>query len=410
MSKKICIVSQSHLCRNPRVLKESIALSQAGYYVNILTAIYSDKLLREDLELLKNTAIKYEFYSNLSVPGFGSFKSRLIKKLAVILQIKFNIESKFSLGYSIRLLKKKCIAHLADLYIMHQELATVIGSEMIDKYNVAFDLEDWYSEDLLPSARKTRPIQLLKKAEKIALERGVCCYTTSNAMAAGLKAAYKNNKLPAVIYNSFDNTGLSKQADRKAGPIKLYWFSQTIGAGRGLEFFINCMAKSSFGWELNLRGNIDQNYHDYLKSIMSSKDSLIILPMLKNDEILNDMTNYDLGLALEPAFPPNKNLTISNKFFHYMAGGLPVIASDTKGHAEIWLKNPEIVFLYKQNDQVGLTDLLNIIGNKINNGSFQNLNEVVIKTYKTNFSWNIEEKKLVNLISSSFISPFYKNQ
>jgi hypothetical protein len=402
MCKKILIVSQSHLCRNPRALKEAIALSKAGYSVSILTAIYANDLLQQDLELLKNTTINYTFYSNLSIPGFTAFKSRLIRKLTVMLQTKFNIESKFSLGYNITHLKKKCLAYNADLYIMHQEIATIIGSQMINKYNVAFDLEDWYSEDLLQDARKTRPIQLLKKAEKIALTGGVRCYTTSHAMAQGLQAVYKSDKLPAVIYNSFSAPGQLNQTNYQSGPIRLYWFSQTIGPGRGLEFFINGISKSNFNWELNLRGNISEDYYKHLIGLMSSKNRLIILPIIKNDDIIKDMSNYDLGLALEPNSPPNKNLTISNKLFHYMAGGLPVIASYTAGHAEIGLQNQDIIFLYEQNNITKLTGLLNDLASKITNGLLR-LNNTVFKTYQTNYSWDIEEKKLVALISDSFI-------
>ena len=125
------------------------------------------------------------------------------------------------------------------------------------------------------------------------------------------------------------------------------------------------MAKSNFSWEINLRGAISPLYHHYLTALINDKDVLNILPVLKNDEILSDMQNYDIGLALEPDSPPNKNFTISNKFFHYMAAGLPVIASFTAGHAEIGSKHPEIIFLYKQDEEQSLINILNDLGERL---------------------------------------------
>jgi glycosyltransferase involved in cell wall biosynthesis len=399
VNKKICIVSQSHLCRNPRVLKESITLSKAGYIVCILTAIYSDELLTEDLFLLKGTNVRYEFYSDNRRPNFRSFISRLKRKIWIGLQKYFSIESKYSLGYNINNLKKTCVIHSADLYIMHQELATVVGSELIDEYPIAFDIEDWYSEDLLPDVQKHRPKSILKRAERIALQKGVFCTTTSNAMASGLRKHYQLKNDISIIYNSFNSIQqISYNVDNR-DLIRLYWFSQTIGTGRGLEFFISCLAKTNKSWVLNLRGNISADYYEILKKIVSAKDKLVIMPLKKNNEILDDMKNYDIGLALEPSHPPNKNLTISNKLFHYMAGGLPVIASNTLGQQEIANMHKGIIFLYKNNDQESLVNLLNSLGDTIKK-KLPQIKENVNKAYE-NYHWQAESKKIMYLVDKA---------
>ena len=398
---KILIVSQSHICRNPRVLKEAVALSQAGYLVTVLTAIYSEQLFKEDCGLIHNTSIKYEFYSDLRKINIRSFTDRLIKKLASEMNALCFIETKFSLGYGADRLLKTCLHHNAELYIMHQELPLVVGCTLLrKKYKVVFDLEDWYSEDLLKQARKKRPIKLLKKSEKFALQQAATCYTTSIAMANELSHFYKTSRKPYVIYNSFNliNKVVNKISDND--PIRLYWFSQTIGPGRGIEFFIEGMSKSKFSWTLTLRGNIDEQYKYLLTNKASPKDELIFQPLLKNEEILNDLTKYDIGLSLEPNVPPNKNLTISNKFFHYMAGGLPVIASDTLGHKEIGLKHPEFIFLYENDDISSLTELLNTLGRTIANDLIK-IRPIVAHIFDLHYSWRKESKKLVDIISNA---------
>jgi glycosyltransferase involved in cell wall biosynthesis len=398
--KKIVIVSQSHLCRNPRVFKEAVALSRCGYSVTVLNAIYSEDLLAEDLSMLKQTGIDYRHYSDLRTHSYTTLKDRLVKKIFTLVLRFFGIENTYCLGYGIRRLKHLCRAAGADVFIMHQELATVIGSGMTRRYRVMFDIEDWYSEDLLPEARKSRPLKLLKKAEMTALRESAGCMTTSHAMAAALAEAYPMSKRPQVIYNSFSTNAKPMPAAKEhQGPIRLYWFSQTIGPGRGLEFFIAGLGKSAANWELTLRGSIDPAYQAKLQRQVSAKDQLIILPLQKNSDILSGMAAYDLGLALEPGSPPNKDLTVSNKFFHYMAAGLPVIASRTKGHAEIGLKHPGFIFMYGQDRLDELVAILDGIAQSHAGARLRKLSAAVLNSYRSQYRWEIEEKKLVHFIS-----------
>ncbi|MDB5143947.1 MAG: glycosyltransferase [Mucilaginibacter sp.] len=400
--KNIVIVSQSHLCRNPRVLKESLALFRAGYSVTVLTAIYSNDLLQEDMLLIRDTTIQYDFYSDLRSFSPSAFSDRCVRKLFMLAQRYFLFESKFSLGYGVKKLSRICETYRAGLYIMHQELATVIGSEMVNKYQVIFDFEDWYSEDLLSGARKSRPLGLLKKAERKALQHGALSITTSNAMAHALAAFYKTDNCPEVIYNSFSPAPANPNETDHRETIRLYWFSQTIGEGRGLEFFISAMGKSAGHWELYLRGNITSAYQTYLMQLVLPKDKLVILPPQKNNEILSSMSEYHIGLALEPNRPPNKDLTISNKFFHYLAAGLPIIASCTAGHTEIGAQHPEFIFMYGQNDEGHLVALLDGLVAKSAENGLSKLRETVLKVYRSLYAWEIDERKLIHIISKSF--------
>ncbi|MDN3548742.1 hypothetical protein [Mucilaginibacter aquaedulcis] len=381
-------------------MKEALALAGVGYHITILTAIYSDDLYREDLSLLAGQKIRYEIYSDLRQRNFRSFKARLIKRAALYMK-KLGIESIYLLGYDAYRLKKTIALRRAGLYIMHQELATVIGSVLVKNQRVAFDMEDWYSEDLLSQAYKTRPIKLLKNAEKTAIETGAACYTTSIAMAKTMQSYYRTLRQPAVIYNSFNYTESIVRQPRQ-DILQLYWFSQTIGEGRGLEFFIKCMAESTTRCRLSLRGIVTEAYQANLSKLITAKDSIEFLPMLKNNEIQADMIKYDVGLALELEKPPNKYLTISNKLFHYMAAGLPVIASHTMGQLEIARQCPGLIFLYKQNQSHELIEILNIMGIKLQNNELTGLKRKMLEHYRSKFSWQIEVNKLVKLIKTIY--------
>ena len=333
--KTICIITQSHLCHNPRVLKEAVTLSQNGYTVHILNCIFSKELLDQDLSLIKNHTICLKAISDFSKSNYKSFLDRCVKKFGVFLIKYLNIETSLSLGYGSFKYYKACKSINADLYICHQELATYIGNKLIRSgCKVAFDLEDWYAEDLLPLARSERPVNLLRKIESIALNEGLFCTTTSNVLANKLSITY-SCKLPHLIYNVFpsQNNLLNKQKEF-SNPLKLFWFSQTIGPGRGLEQFIVLSNSLKNKFELHLLGNIDTSYQESLKTLMPTKHKLYFHEIVEEQKLAEKIASFDIGLALELAAPLSRNYTITNKFFQYLQAGLPIITSETQGQNE----------------------------------------------------------------------------
>jgi glycosyltransferase involved in cell wall biosynthesis len=321
--------------------------------------------------------------------------------MALYIQLIFKIESKFSLGYGAARLFSKCSHHIVDLYIMHQELPTVVGCELLrDGYKVAFDFEDWYSRDLSVEAQKMRPLNLLRDSENYALNNGTKCWTTSIAMSQELKNTYKLSMTPSVIYNSF-NSIYEIQKRYLNNPIKLYWISQTIGPGRGLEFFIESMAKSKYSYSLTLRGGISEDFKRILCNKLNPKDSLCILDQIPFNDILLDLENYDFGVVTELKYPANRNLTIANKLFYYLSAGLPVIASDTLGHKEILSENEFLGFLFEDTVLTSLTDILNKIGSSKSDSDFVSRRRDILLYYRDNYCWDLEIKKLLLLIDNT---------
>ena len=270
MYKGICIISHQHLCRNPRVLKEAKTIAEMGNAVTILTGIYSSKLLAEDEQLLANSNIRYQFYNNLIQKNLTSYLNRVCNKVGRWLT-SIGLENKWALGYAPTACLNQALEENADLYIVHQELPTYVGSELLKRgKKVAFDFEDWYTQDLLPGARTYIPDRLLKKAERIGLAQGVFSYATSVTMANAMKKHYSLTLAPNVIYNSFKSyTGDLKQ--RLRGAVKLIWLSQTIGPGRGLEEIIEALTEvHSKSYSLYLRGQVEAAYQQRLISLLQS--------------------------------------------------------------------------------------------------------------------------------------------
>jgi glycosyltransferase involved in cell wall biosynthesis len=340
--KKICIITQSHLCRNPRVLKEAIVLANAGYKITITNSTYSKELNAEDLRLVKNTGIKLIAVSSLEKKDFNSFVHRLTKKIGDKLVKVLGFNTHLALGYASWRYKNIALQQNADLYICHQELGLYCGVQLLKaKKKVAFDFEDWYSEDLLEDARRYRPIKLLQQLEKTALKNGVFCLSPSDTMGRYLAETYKANT-PVTIYNTFDlDESIIAKSKTFNDPVKLFWFSQTIGPGRGLEQFFEIINKIDTKLEIHLLGATNNGYKNQLSAILQQPHSVSFHPLVPADELAKKIAEFDIGLALELNSPLNTNVTISNKFFQYALSGLPVIVTPTLGQVELFEKyNP----------------------------------------------------------------------
>lgn len=395
----ILIASHTHLCRNPRVLKEALTLSKAGYQVTVATAVYDNALLEEDLQLLTGSNINYHYYSDLRKITLTSFKQKLIRKAALILQQKWGKELADSLGYGFSALKRYCLSKTFDLYIMHQELPLLAGIALLKKgKKVAFDLEDWYSEDLLPEVRSKRPIKLLKHAEKYVLQNGKFCLTTSKSMAHKLAEVY-NSTTPSVIYNSFPSTQLTIQGKDYSDTslLKLFWFSQTIGPGRGLEDFISLTAFIDKPLEIHLQGAVSTHYQQSLQHILPHNHRLFFHELIPNEALPQQIVRFDIGLALEPLQPSNKDLTISNKFFQYIQAGLPVVATRTAGQIEAFEKfQPGILI----NLPAGEEDIA-ALNDWLNNVELLKKSAQAAQNAAKEYNWENESMKLLQIVKKA---------
>lgn len=402
--KKICIISQSHVCRNPRVWKEAICLDKAGYEVYIYTTIYSASLLAEDQSLLEGSNVSLKVVVDLTKRGLISFFLKAIRKGAEWVVKTFNLQIPDSLGYGYGVYLKELKRLNADLYIAHQEMPTVLGISLLRKgFNVAFDLEDWYSKDLLPEARKKRPLELLEKCEKEALNSGAYVVTTSNAMAQALSNFYNVGK-PHVIYNTFPLAeSLNSPTNERTDYTKksLIWFSQTIGSGRGLEILLEALKFVEIPLELHLRGNVDENYKQFLLSKLTSleRHELYFHSLVSNQLLIACISQHDVGLALELDETESRNFTVTNKILQYLLAGIPVIATKTKGQEEVAQNSLGSILLFDGNDPQQLADKLNqILTNEL---LLMELKVKAMEAYKANFNWESQEIKLIKLVKEA---------
>jgi glycosyltransferase involved in cell wall biosynthesis len=297
---------------------------------------------------------------------------------------------------------KAALQEKADLTIVHSEAGLWVGEQLLKRgCRVGVDFEDWFSQDLLPNALTTRPVQEIKRLEQYLIRH--CSYrlTTSHALAETLSAVYQSPK-PSVIYNTFPASHSPLPSSYFLLPPlplstlpRLHWFSQTIGPGRGLETLFQALPDLHLPIEIHLRGNYPDSAQRWLEPQIpeSWRDCIFIHPTVSNDELPDRIAEHDIGLALEHADPPSRNLTITNKLFQYLQAGLAIIATDTAGQREVFEQCPHIGSLIPcQNPSAlakAITDLLQ------NPSTLKIAKQAAQQAVATPFSWETQHDRII---------------
>jgi hypothetical protein len=372
LKASITILTGNHLCHNPRVFKEAYALSSVGFDVDVLGAWLDAGLKRRDVEMLKNAPFRFTPVMDATVQKFSWQWDRLRVKAARIRHQGTGKESAWQLGPTVGSLLRVARQRKADLFIAHSEQALWAVSQFIAPRStlhaprrVGLDMEDWFSEDLLPEARKGRPVKLLKSLEQGVLSRAAHSTCPSRAMSDALTKEYKCRP-PSVIYNAFpwaDRAKLDGQSkDRRDHSLpSIHWYSQTLGQGRGLEELIAALPHVQRAAEIHLRGKAASGFQEWLMSSLPEawRSRVFIHDLVSNDELLSRIAEHDIGFAGEQKYCRSRDLTVTNKILHYLLGGLAVVASDTAGQREIAAQADGAVLLYPYGDFNSLAGRLN---------------------------------------------------
>lgn len=332
---RILIVTNGALCRNPRVLKEATALGRARHDVTVLTIRNQAAAEQYDVDLLRTAPFQRVVVDVMPTPTHAAFRHRAVFKLARYAVRTFGWQTPEALGPYAALLQA-ARERPADLTIVHNEVAHCVGAQLLaEGRRVSADIEDWHSEDLLPADRRGRPLRLLRRVERTLLHRAAYTTTTSQALATALHHRYGGHQ-PTVISNSFPLPPRPERRGPGSTPA-FFWFSQTLGPGRGLETFVAAWARTSRPSRLVLLGEGRPEYRAELLALVPSERQAAVefLPWVAPAELPAVIARHDIGLALEDPAIVNRDLTITNKVLQYLGAGLAVVATATAGQREV---------------------------------------------------------------------------
>jgi glycosyltransferase involved in cell wall biosynthesis len=398
---RLLIITNGPLARNPRVVKEADTLGRAGHDVTVLAVRNHAPSEIIDAELLRQAPYRRVTVDTLPTTGRFSpaaFRQRLTHALARRATQTFGWQSPHTLGPAGALLAQ-ARALPADLTLVHNEVSHYVGLRLVaEGRRVSADIEDWHSEDLLPQDRAARPLRLIREIERRLLHEAVHTTTTSHALADALHSRYGGQR-PHVISNSFP---LQPAPIRSNDTLpSFFWFSQTLGPGRGLEHFLAAWTRTQQPSRLVLLGEARGGFDTQLLSRLPPgfRSRVSFLPLVPPDELPGVIARHDVGLALEQAFIVNRNLTITNKIIQYLNAGLAVVASDTAGQREVLAHSPEAGIIVETHETAAFAAALdNLIADRVTLAARQ---RAARRLAERVYCWEQEAPRLLALVDTA---------
>jgi glycosyltransferase involved in cell wall biosynthesis len=401
MSKKIVLVSSGQPALNPRLVKEADSLSHAGYDVTVLYSYWNDWGTAYDKQLLSTKKWK-----TIRIGGsphqkqiiyFFSRLINMISRLAVNKKFFFGWFAVSAVSRGSFFLIKQAKKHKADLYIAHNlgALPAAVKAATAHSKPCGFDAEDFHRNE--NSDDKNDKYVILKSwVEDKYIPRLNYFTASSPQIADAYKAIFPDLK-PIVLLNVFPKSAITSPVHNSNGPLKLFWFSQTIGANRGIEVIISALQllnKDHF--ELHLLGSKTHGGESFINKINDKTINIQIHEPVSPDELTGFASQFDIGLSLEQSVPLNRDICLTNKIFIYLQAALAVIVSNTKAQQSLMSKNQQIGSIY----QIGDTNALaTILQNYYDNRDFlHSCKKNALCLAHEQFNWETESVKFLDTI------------
>ncbi|MEE9355855.1 MAG: hypothetical protein V3U75_09740 [Methylococcaceae bacterium] len=407
-NKNVLLLILGHFASAPRPQKEANALVKRGANVFIRGMWWDEELSKEDQQLAREIGVDYAPLVDYRKTDWSSFSIRLRAKIARKLYLVTGLVTPRCLGVAAPEMLKASRKINPDLVILHCEPALWVGKKLqLKGYKIGVDFEDWFSQDLSEQARRERPVAELQNLERYHLHNAAFCFATTNAMANALATDAGSARIPTVVPNCFPRSCVKTKngivGDNRGDEISLYWYSQTIGSGRGLEILGQALTMLSGNWKLRLRGNLRGKNDDWFCTSFPAeiRHRIEILPVVSNKYLSSHNSSHDVGLALETPYCKSRDLTATNKIFDYLRAGLAIVATDTLGQKEVANNScSDAIKLIPADNAAALTDTLQSLIE--NPALLKSMKASAKKAAASQWSWEIYEPLLLDACENAF--------
>ncbi len=341
----VCLIGPGALSSNPRLVKEADALAAAGYRLRVVCG--TGHSLGDAIE---SDLLAGRRWSVSRVPSKAKWQraprvllNRGAARLAWSGWLRTPVAAAWAESEIVGRLARAAATDRADLYIGHYLPGLYAARKAASRYGTAFgfDAEDSHVDEF-PDTREHHG----RREARTYLERRLlaqCSHLTASSPQIADAYERRYGRRPLTVLNVFPLSEAPSEPVTtpylagQGGPT-LYWFSQTVGPGRGLEEIVTAMGQMSVPAVLHLLGNPAQCYQQQLEQHANSvgvQKRLVWHPPADPGAMIRLAASYDLGLALERNEPPNRAICLTNKAFTYLLAGVPVVLSRTP--AQEWL-------------------------------------------------------------------------
>jgi hypothetical protein len=359
---RVCVITAGHLSTCPRMLKAADALSRAGHAVRIVSTRHVAWATATDSELSATRR-----WSSWQVVNYDRataratyIRSGLRRRWAMAIaerwgaaRVPFAVVAR---AYS-RVhpeLVSAALAEPCDVMYGGTTGALAATAEAATRASVPFalDLEDFFSGEQ-QGADAGLVNALAGRVERELLPRASCL----TAAGAAIRDEYAHiyGVTPISVNNTFPLPEITPLIEerRYGDPLRLYWFSQTIGPTRGLEEAIAAIGLARVPAELHLRGRPAPGYMDVLQRAAADAGAALhleVLAPISPDAMIDSCRAYDIGLAVEQPAVRSRELCLTNKALTYPLAGLAVVVTDTAGQRPLGADLGEGALMYRPGD------------------------------------------------------------
>ena len=388
--KSFLFVLSGNLSTTPRALKTILSLPK-GCSADILLVNRHPLWTAKDQEIIKKHDLNVTTLSlgrKPFLPWLGAtFLEKTAQKIYPFSRKDISVNAYASNKSSILLWHylKKLNTNPYDLILGFSSGSLYPVFKLSQKWKVpfSFDVEDFHPGEQIDfdvdNEIKRREFLLKKLLPKASLMTSASPLIEKYTL--DLIKGHPNHRL---VLNGFPQKEfIPPKPEEQSSPsaiktLNLVWFSQKVSYGRGLEHFLKALAgvdlkKKNFRLSLTLIGDMDPVFQQQI--INPAKEEIdqdfikfTELPALSQEQLHLKLSEYDVGLALEPGKDLNNELALSNKIMAYSQAGLYILATNTKAQVDFMKKYPEMGIIFPSNTggmKSGLTQLFKTI-NTIN--------------------------------------------
>ena len=411
---QICLISPGHLSTNPRLVKEARALRAAGHEIVVICGRFSAWGIEADLPLARELGRVIAVpFGPINASRLTYIRQTLVRRCAALVTRMGFYPSWLAMlaehPASIDLVRAAANVR-ADLYIAHY-VAALPAAALAARRNrarYAFDAEDFHLGDLPDAPIYEREKRIIRTIEGRYLP-GAAYVTAASPMIADAYAQAYGIPRPTPLLNLFSSRSAPAQSSPRGtmhpGP-SLYWFSQTLGAGRGIETAIEAISLARTSPHLYLRGHVAPRYLEVLNTLAARYavvDRIHLPDLVAPDTLEREGAAFDLGYVGELGETQNRGIALTNKLFSYLVSGIGVIATDIPAHRDIAGQLGDALHLFKTHDA---NDLARVLDQVLSNPTaLAKTRRAAFELARTRYNWELEAQKLTGLVSRLEAAP-----
>jgi len=409
----VCLLTPGHVASTPRLIKNADALVEAGYRVHVIAGRHFAPAEPLDAEILSAAKWSYTLINSRSGPGVTARKllRRVARRLIGISPLATPLMAAYAHQPEIPRLAVAAARVGASFYFGHCLGGLPAAARAAHSCSVpyGFDAEDFHDAETTEAVRD-RVERTMRRTLQVHYLSGCALMTAASPLIASQYAKIYGTRTATTILNVFPLSH-APAAPVEPGPIseqrpaRLYWFSQTIGPGRGLEAMVAILARMRTPVLLQLRGFVSESYKASLTAVAKRATLARPIEFLSPgapSEMARLAAGAHLGLSIEESAPLNRDLCLTNKIFAYLLAGIPQLLTPTSAQRAL---APELGQAARLIDPYSSEQCAAQLDDFISNSAaLVAARNSAWQLGQTRFNWEHEQRKLLAAMRTLFDS------